>query len=91
MPKADPDNPAQKPLRYKAGFTALFPWAWAFFFAVCIGTVEEVLQLWTPGRVYDPRDLALNGCAVFFGLLLAACVEYGHSGRIGWETKGDGK
>lgn len=66
-------------------------WAWAFFFAAGLGTVEEVLQYWTPGRVYDPRDLALNGCAVFFGLLLAACIEHIRSGRVGWETKGGGK
>ena len=56
-------------------------WGWSFFFAFGIGTIEEALQYWTPGRVYDPRDLALNGCAVFFGLLLAACMEYGRSGK----------
>ncbi|MCF8080105.1 MAG: VanZ family protein [Desulfobacterales bacterium] len=66
-------------------------WLWSFLFASGIGTVEEVLQYWVPGRVYDPRDLVLNGCSVFFGLLLAACMEYGRSGRISWETKGGGK
>ena len=63
-------------------------WAWAFFFAAGIGTVEEVLQYWVPGRVYDPRDLALNACAVFFGLLLAACIEYARSGRDDLKMKG---
>lgn len=76
---------------FRTKFSGGRAWAWAFFFAAGIGTVEEVLQHWTPGRVYDPRDLALNASAVFFGLLLAACMEYGRSGRIGRETKGGGK
>jgi hypothetical protein len=73
---------------FKTVFSGNRAWAWSFFFAAGVGTVEEVLQYWTPGRVYDPRDLALNGCAVFFGLLLAACMEYARSGKDDLNMKG---
>ena len=58
-------------------------WFLSAVFALGVGTAEETLQLWVPGRVFDPRDLALNWCASFFGLLLSACMESGSSATNG--------
>jgi hypothetical protein len=72
---------------FRTTFSGRGAWIWAFFFAAGVGAIEEGLQHWIPGRVYDPRDLILNSCAVFFGLVLAACIEYGRAAKKQMETR----
>ncbi len=50
-------------------------WIFAFLIAAGIGVLEEVIQLWIPGRVFDLQDIQKNIIAVLFGLLFTAIAE----------------
>lgn len=50
-------------------------WVFAFLIAAVIGTMEEVVQLWIPGRMFDLQDIKKNVIAAFFGLLFTAIAE----------------
>jgi len=52
-------------------------WVWlaAFGLTAAIGTIEEILQLWVPTRIFDPHDIVKNILAAFFGLLFTAIVQ----------------
>lgn len=62
---------------FQAAFQGKTAWTGPFVFSSFVGVTEEALQWWIPTRVFDVRDIVLNLCAVFFGLLLAALLEYG--------------
>jgi VanZ family protein len=50
-------------------------WLLALALAVGLGWIEELLQAATPGRFYDPRDVAQNALGAGIGLLVAAALD----------------
>ena len=50
-------------------------YAGAACLGAAIGWVDELLQKLVPGRVYDPRDIALNALGAILGIVVLAVVR----------------
>lgn len=46
----------------------IYPALLAFLFAFAIGVLDECIQLFLPGRVFDPFDLFVNGLSAFVAI-----------------------
>jgi len=72
---------------YLAGGAA---YAAAAALAAAIGAGEECLQAIVPGRVFDPRDLALNAAAAVLGVVVLGAARAGAQGRRRSSMRGNG-
>ena len=57
---------------YKRGIEA---YALAFTMTFFLGFMDEAIQYFTPGRVYDPRDVATDAISGLMGLLVCAVLS----------------
>ena len=54
---------------------ALAGYGAAALLGAAIGYCDELLQLVVPGRVYDPRDIAMNALGAMLGVVVLAAVR----------------
>lgn len=70
-------------LRSRAGGRVAHPWPAALVLAMGLGWIDEAIQGWLPGRVYDLRDVLFNALAALMALTSVAVLGYARSrGRL---------
>ncbi len=49
---------------------------WSALIVFCLGLIDEIIQHFLPTRVYDTRDVVVNGCAgILVLLIIALCFQ----------------
>lgn len=49
---------------------------YSIFLPICLGIVNEILQLFIPARSFQTIDLILNTLGVLLGVLIIWCINY---------------
>ncbi|MXW28598.1 MAG: VanZ family protein [Chloroflexi bacterium] len=68
--------------RVAGGRRVPFAWLWALVLTTLVGTLDELVQLFIPGRHFDPVDILFNFLAATFAIAGRAGIGWTHR-RIG--------